>query len=115
MLLERHENFRGKGELLMEMANLAILKYNERECNVFKYKVLKIEKVNYLVTACFHYWMTVKALTLTLGSPIETFQIHGRMSSLDDKFIYCCRLKEEDIVGLPSCDGCFGKLNREEV
>ncbi|KAK4356294.1 hypothetical protein RND71_025265 [Anisodus tanguticus] len=103
-------------ELLMELANRAIQEYNEKECNVFKYKVLKIEKVNHTVTTYNQYWMTVKVLNLTLGTSTETFQIHAGKSILndDDKVIYCCRPKEEVIVGSPSCDVYFGKLHRVE-
>lgn len=83
----------------MELANSAILEYNEKESNVFKYKILKIEKVNYSAATYYQYWMTVKVLNLTLVTPIETFQIHAGMSTVDanDKLIYCCRPKEEVI------------------
>ncbi|XP_060174553.1 uncharacterized protein LOC132605413 isoform X2 [Lycium barbarum] len=89
----------------MELANRAIQEYNEKECNVFKYKVLKIQKVNLMVTSYYEYWMTVKVLNLTLGTPIETFQIHaGKHCRNDDaKVIYCCQPKEEAVVGLVSC------------
>ncbi|XP_016481092.1 uncharacterized protein LOC107802158 [Nicotiana tabacum] len=110
--LAPNQDFNGNAELLMELANRAIQEYNEKECNVFKYKVLKIEKVTFSVTAYYLYWMTVKVLNLTLGTPVETFQIHAGKSTLNDfdKVIYCCRPKEEAIVGLPSCEFCFGKL-----
>ncbi|XP_060185892.1 uncharacterized protein LOC132615324 [Lycium barbarum] len=115
--LAPHHDFNGKAELLMELDNRAIQEYNEKECNVTKYKVLKIEKVNHSVTSYYQYWMTVKVLNLTLGTSTETFQIHAGKSILndDDKVIYCCRPKEEAIVGLPSCDVCFGLLPREEA
>ncbi|MCD9642805.1 hypothetical protein HAX54_029824 [Datura stramonium] len=108
-------DFNQDAELMMELANLAIQQYNEKECNVFKYKVLKIEKVNFTVTSYFEYWMTVKVLNLTLGTPIDTFQIHAGKSCLDvnAKVIYCCRPKEEAVVGLANCDICFGKLRGE--
>lgn len=38
-----------EAEIMMELANLAIQEYNEKESNDFKYKVLKIEKVNFTV------------------------------------------------------------------
>ncbi|WMV54942.1 hypothetical protein MTR67_048327, partial [Solanum verrucosum] len=76
---------------------------------VFKYKVMKIEKVN-CCEATSTYWMTVKVSNLTLGS-IETFQIHAGMRWVtNDKIIFCCRPKEEVIIGLPSCEFCFGLL-----
>ncbi|KAM3201331.1 hypothetical protein P3L10_033694 [Capsicum annuum] len=40
---------RGMAEIIMELANRAIQEYNEKESNDFKYKVLKIEKVNFTV------------------------------------------------------------------
>ncbi|KAM3306298.1 hypothetical protein P3S67_013168 [Capsicum chacoense] len=104
--------FGGMSEIMMELASHAIKEYNEKECNVFKYKVLKIEKVNYTVGMYNTYWMTVKVLNLTLGTPIETFQIHAATSCIyNDKVIFCCRPKEEAIVGLPSCEFCFGLLS----
>ncbi|MCD7453355.1 hypothetical protein HAX54_020653 [Datura stramonium] len=112
--LEPLGDFRHR-ELLRELADSAIMEYNNKECNVFKYKVLKIEKVNFSASTYYQYWMTVKVSNLTLVTPIETFQIHVGINSLDDddKIIYCCRPKEEPIDGsLPSCDTCFGVLER---
>ncbi|XP_060174752.1 uncharacterized protein LOC132605615 [Lycium barbarum] len=108
-------DFNKHAELFMELSNGAIQEYNEKEWNVFKFKVLKIEKVNCTVTDYFEYWMTVKVLNLTLGTPIETFQIHAGKSCLNDdaKVIYCCQPKEEAVVGLANCDLCFGKLRVE--
>ncbi|KAM3360527.1 hypothetical protein P3S68_020239 [Capsicum galapagoense] len=104
-------DFKKDHDLMMELANRAIEEYNERECNVFKYKVIKIEKVNLAVTDFFDYWMTVRVLNLTLATPIETFQIHAGKKCLDDdvKFICCCQPKEEPVVGLANCDFCLRK------
>ncbi|KAG5573936.1 hypothetical protein H5410_063702 [Solanum commersonii] len=44
-----------KIEKIMELANHAIQLYNEEECNVYKYKALKIEKANYELTSYFQY------------------------------------------------------------
>ncbi|XP_016480975.1 uncharacterized protein LOC107802048 [Nicotiana tabacum] len=108
------QDFSDNAKLLMELANRAIEEYNEKECNAFKYKVLKIEKVNYSLSGTFDmYWMTVKVLNLTHGSsPVETFQIHAGSRCINhfDKKIYCCRPKEEAIAGLPSCEFCFRLL-----
>ncbi|KAL3375413.1 hypothetical protein AABB24_006748 [Solanum stoloniferum] len=108
-------NFNEDVELMMELANRAIQEYNERECNVFKYKVLKIEKVNFTVTDYFDYWMTVKVRNLTLVTPIETFQIHAGKRCRDGggKAIYCCQPKGEAVVGLANCDLCLRKLRGE--
>ncbi|XP_009787293.1 uncharacterized protein LOC107794081 [Nicotiana tabacum] len=109
-------NFKKDVGLLMELADRAIQEYNEKERNVFKYKALKIEKVNRSVTMYFEYWMTVKVLNLTLGTPIETFQIHAAKNrrNADDPIIYFCRPKEEATDGLaPYCDACFCKLRGE--
>ncbi|WMV22267.1 hypothetical protein MTR67_015652 [Solanum verrucosum] len=108
-------NFNEDAELMMELANRAIQEYNERECNVFKYKVLKIEKVNSTVTDYFDYFMTVKVRNLTLVTPIETFQIHAGKRCRDDggKAIYCCQPKREAVVGLANCDLCLRKLRGE--
>ena len=104
---------------MMELANRAIQEYNEKECNVFKYKALKIEKVNRsVVTMYFEYWMTVKVLNLTLGTPIETFQIHAAKDrrNADDTIIYCCRPKEEATDGLaPYCRCLFWQAARRGV
>lgn len=43
---------------------------------VFKYKVLEIEKANYMVGGYEQYFMTVKVLNLTIGTSIETFYIN---------------------------------------
>lgn len=89
--------------------------YNEKEYNVCKYKVLKIEKVN-CSPLTNTYWVTVKVLNLTLGTPVETFQIHAGTRYVNtDKFICCCRPKEEPIIGLPSCEFCFGLLPEGRV
>ncbi|KAH0747459.1 hypothetical protein KY285_009116 [Solanum tuberosum] len=98
--LNPSQNFNGRLELLMELANHFINDYNEKEYNVFKYKVMKIEKV----TCCeviSTYWMTVKVSNLTIGS-IETFQIHAGMRWVtNDKIIFCCRPKEEVLSLVP--------------
>ncbi|KAM3289217.1 hypothetical protein P3S67_017504 [Capsicum chacoense] len=59
-----------------ELADLAIKEYND-ESNFHKYELLKIEKVNLRETASSEYFMTVKVKNLTLGTVIETFQIHA--------------------------------------
>ncbi|KAK4736006.1 hypothetical protein R3W88_010267 [Solanum pinnatisectum] len=84
---------------MMELTNRAIQEYNERECNVFKYKVLKIEKVNFMVIDYFDYFMTVKVRNLTLVTPIETLQIHAGKRCRDGggKAIYCCQPKGEKL------------------
>nr|XP_016467596.1 PREDICTED: uncharacterized protein LOC107790204 isoform X2 [Nicotiana tabacum] len=83
------------GEIMMELTNLAIQQYNEKECNVFKYKLLSIEKVNYRLTGFEEYFLTVKVLNLTLGSSIETFQIHaGRLIAVGTKKVFSCLPKE---------------------
>ncbi|KAH0715062.1 hypothetical protein KY284_007967 [Solanum tuberosum] len=98
--LNPSQNFNGRLELLMELANHSINDYNEKQYNVFKYKVMKIEKVN-CCEATSTYWMTVKVSNLTLGS-IETFQIHAGMHWVtNDKIIFCCRPKEEVLSLVP--------------
>ncbi|KAH0704987.1 hypothetical protein KY290_009702 [Solanum tuberosum] len=84
-----------KIEKIMELANHAIQLYNEEECNVYKYKALKIEKVNYELTSYFQYYMTVKVLNITLGSLLETFQIRAArdMDDSDRKLVFCCKPK----------------------
>ncbi|KAG5604555.1 hypothetical protein H5410_026047 [Solanum commersonii] len=62
--------------IMMKLANRAIQEYNEKEHNVFKYKVLEIEKANYMVGGYEQYFMTVKVLNLTIGTSIETFHIN---------------------------------------
>ncbi|XP_019259034.1 PREDICTED: uncharacterized protein LOC109237216 isoform X2 [Nicotiana attenuata] len=86
--LDTHKDF----GVMMELANLAIQEYNEKECNVFKYKLLKIEKATYMLAAWEQYFMTVKVLNLTLATPIETFQIYGakRIFSADIKEVLHC-------------------------
>ncbi|KAM3199406.1 hypothetical protein P3L10_031766 [Capsicum annuum] len=59
-----------------ELADLAIKEYND-ESNFHKYELLKIEKVNFRETASSEYFMTVKVKNLTLGTVVETFQIHA--------------------------------------
>ncbi|OIT21065.1 hypothetical protein A4A49_57732 [Nicotiana attenuata] len=95
-----YPEFNEEAELLTELANRAIREYNEKECNVFKYKLLKIEKVNTQLTGYREYFMTVKVFNLTLATPIETFQIHAAKRVYNnDKFILCCRPKEEAADG----------------
>ncbi|KAF3668642.1 putative ubiquitin carboxyl-terminal hydrolase 18-like [Capsicum annuum] len=106
----------GKAEIIMELANHAIQEYNEKESNVFKYSVLKIEKVNCSIALYDTYWMTVIVTNLILVTPIETFQIHAAFTSFnDDSKVYCCGPKEEPIIGLPSCEFCFGLLPEGRV
>ncbi|WMV56852.1 hypothetical protein MTR67_050237 [Solanum verrucosum] len=62
--------------IMMKLANRAIEEYNEKQDNVFMYKVLKIEKANFMISGYEQYFMTVKVLNLTLVTPIETFYIH---------------------------------------
>ncbi|PHT67010.1 hypothetical protein T459_31435 [Capsicum annuum] len=59
-----------------ELADLAIKEYND-ESNFHKYELLKIQKVNFRETASSEYFMTVKVKNLTLGTVVETFQIHA--------------------------------------
>ncbi|KAF3627233.1 putative ubiquitin carboxyl-terminal hydrolase 18-like [Capsicum annuum] len=69
-------------EILMELANRAIQEDNEKGSNVcFKYKVLKIEKVNCSVGMYYTHWMIVIVTNLTLVTPIETFLIHASLVS----------------------------------
>ncbi|KAK4712456.1 hypothetical protein R3W88_006969 [Solanum pinnatisectum] len=63
--------------IIIKLANHAILEHNEKEHNVFKNKVLKIEKANVMIEGYEQYFMTVKVLNLsTLGTCIETFYIN---------------------------------------
>uniref|UniRef100_M1A001 Cystatin domain-containing protein n=1 Tax=Solanum tuberosum TaxID=4113 RepID=M1A001_SOLTU len=95
-----------KTEKIMELANHAIQLYNEEECNVYKYKALKIEKANYELTSYFQYYMTVKVLNITLGSLVETFQIRAArdMDDSDRKLVYSCKPKVKgfDVDTYPS-------------
>lgn len=60
--------------------------------------------------------MTVIVSNLTLVTPIETFQIHAAFTSFnDDSKVHCFRPKEEPIIGLPSCEFCFGLLPKGHV
>ncbi|KAM3327803.1 hypothetical protein P3S68_033265 [Capsicum galapagoense] len=60
--------------------------------------------------------MTAIVSNLTLVTPIETFQIHAAFSLVnDDSKVYCCGPKEEPIIGLPSCEFCFGLLPEGRV
>ncbi|KAM3327802.1 hypothetical protein P3S68_033264 [Capsicum galapagoense] len=112
--LELMEGLGDMTEILLGLANHVIEDYNEKEYNVFNYKVLKIEKVNCSPTNA--YYMTVKVLNLTFDTTIETFQIHAGTHYADTgKIIYCCRPKEEPIIGLPSCEFCFDLLPEGRV
>uniref|UniRef100_K4BHK2 Uncharacterized protein n=1 Tax=Solanum lycopersicum TaxID=4081 RepID=K4BHK2_SOLLC len=64
---------------LIVLTLISIREYNERVHNVFKYKVLKIEKVNFMVTYYLEYWMTAKVRNVT---PIEIFQMHAAVGDL---------------------------------
>lgn len=47
--------------------------------------------MNYRLTGFEEYFMTVKVLNLTLGSSIETFQIHaGRLIAVGTKKVFSC-------------------------
>ncbi|XP_006349870.1 uncharacterized protein [Solanum tuberosum] len=95
-----------KTEKIMELANHAIQLYNEEECNVYKYKALKIEKANYELTSYFQYYMTVKVLNITLGSLVETFQIRAArdMDDSDRKLVYSCKPKVKIVPGIVDCN-----------
>ncbi|PHT67014.1 hypothetical protein T459_31439 [Capsicum annuum] len=68
-----------------DLAELVIKEYNE-ESNFHKYELLKIEKVNLRETAYAEYFITIKVRNLTLGTVVETFQIHaGQQAGLSLK------------------------------
>ncbi|XP_006356435.1 uncharacterized protein [Solanum tuberosum] len=77
--------------IMMKLANRAIQEYNEKELNVFKYKVLKIEKANCMIGGYEQYFMTVKVLNLTIGTSIETFYINvaRRIPDLFEEVLSC--------------------------
>ncbi|XP_059286739.1 uncharacterized protein LOC132040144 isoform X3 [Lycium ferocissimum] len=86
--------------LLMDLAEHAIQDYNNREIDYFlpalqdyKYEVESVEKVNFILAECREFFMTVKVKNLTLGTPVETFQIHA-YKGLDVKnVVRTCRRK----------------------
>ncbi|OIT37536.1 hypothetical protein A4A49_10478 [Nicotiana attenuata] len=78
--------------MLMELANHAIEDYNNRETTVYKYKVLCIEKVNYLRAKCREFFITVEAENLTLRRlAIEAFQIHAYKGPHGENIVRLCR------------------------
>ncbi|KAF3629891.1 Leghemoglobin reductase [Capsicum annuum] len=91
-----------------ELADLAIKEYND-ESNFHKYELLKIEKVNLRETASSEYFMTVKVKNLTLGTVIETFQIHAdhRGIANGDGSITEWRWNERHLNSIPELYRCF--------
>ncbi|XP_060171346.1 uncharacterized protein LOC132602534 isoform X3 [Lycium barbarum] len=91
-------DFKKKIGLLMDLAEQAIQDYNNREINIFKYTLLKIEKVN-VQSGYLEHFMTVKAINLTLGTVIETFQIHtGSLSQPSECVVISCLPKGRDLA-----------------
>ncbi|XP_009596586.1 uncharacterized protein [Nicotiana tomentosiformis] len=86
-------DFEKEIDLLMELANHAIQDYNSKETNVYKYEVLYVEKVNFILAECREFFMTVKVKNLTLRSPKETFQIHAYKGPDGENIVCLCRRK----------------------
>lgn len=59
--------------IMIKVAQGAIQKYNEKENNVFKYAILKIDKANCMTLVYEKYLIMVKVLNLTLDTLIEFF------------------------------------------
>ncbi|XP_060173385.1 uncharacterized protein LOC132604076 isoform X2 [Lycium barbarum] len=79
--------------LLMDLAEYAIQDYNDREIDDYKYKVEFVEKVNFILGECREFFMTVKVKNLTLGTPVETFQIHAYKVPDVGNVVRTCRRK----------------------
>ncbi|KAM3199413.1 hypothetical protein P3L10_031773 [Capsicum annuum] len=75
-----------------DLAELVIKEYNE-ESNFHKYELLKIEKVNLRETTYAEYFITIKVRNLTLGTVVETFQIHAGQQGTFSKEVFFCLLK----------------------
>ncbi|XP_009586931.1 uncharacterized protein [Nicotiana tomentosiformis] len=86
-------DFEKETDLLMELANHAIQDYNCKETNVYKYEVLYVEKVNFILAECREFFMTVKVKNVTLRSPKETFQIHAYKGPDGENIVRLCRRK----------------------
>ncbi|KAG5596556.1 hypothetical protein H5410_037788 [Solanum commersonii] len=77
-------------QLIMDLAELAIEEYN-KESTLYKYKLLKIEKLNGRLTGYMEYFMTVKVQNLALGTVYETFQVHAGAHPADfSKRVFSC-------------------------
>uniref|UniRef100_M0ZJW9 Cystatin domain-containing protein n=1 Tax=Solanum tuberosum TaxID=4113 RepID=M0ZJW9_SOLTU len=77
-------------QLITDLAHLAIDECN-KESILYKYKFLKIEKLNLRLTGYMEYFMTVKVKNLTLATVYETFQIHAGAHPADfAKRIFSC-------------------------
>ncbi|KAG5624261.1 hypothetical protein H5410_009479 [Solanum commersonii] len=74
-----------------EDADFGIMMKLANQHNVFKYKVLKIEKANVMIGGYEQYFITVKVLNLTLGTCNETFYINvaRRISDRFEEILSC--------------------------
>ncbi|KAK4727055.1 hypothetical protein R3W88_031972 [Solanum pinnatisectum] len=66
--------------MIYELVDLALEIYNHDESNLFKYKFIKVEKVNTRLTGYAEFFITVKFLNVTLATVVETFQIYAGQS-----------------------------------
>ncbi|KAH0775102.1 hypothetical protein KY290_012239 [Solanum tuberosum] len=66
--------------IIYELVDLALDIYNHDESNLFKYKFIKVEKVNTRLTGYAEFFITVKFLNVTIGTVVETFQIYAGQS-----------------------------------
>lgn len=69
------------------------LQYFLRALQVYKYEVLYVEKVNFILAECREFFMTVKVKNVTLRSPKETFQIHAYKGPDGENIVRLCRRK----------------------
>ncbi|KAM3289221.1 hypothetical protein P3S67_017508 [Capsicum chacoense] len=66
-------DFEKELDLLRDLAEHAIQEYNLKEENVYKYKFMFIETVNFIVAGHREFFMNVRVNNLTLHTPVEMF------------------------------------------
>ncbi|KAH0714718.1 hypothetical protein KY284_007623 [Solanum tuberosum] len=103
-------------QLIMDLAHLAIDEYN-KESILYKYKFLKIEKLNLRLTGYMEYFMTVKVKNLTLATVYETFQIHTGAHPADfAKRIFSCLPKGGGIaIAIAKPRGGFSRYRSVQI
>ncbi|XP_019258522.1 PREDICTED: uncharacterized protein LOC109236760 [Nicotiana attenuata] len=84
-------DFEREVDMLMELATYAIEEFNKT--SVYKYKVIKIETVNFMLSRYREFFMTVKVENLTLRTPWATFRIRARKGFHGEKIVSFCRPK----------------------
>ncbi|KAF3629895.1 putative BTB/POZ domain-containing protein NPY2-like [Capsicum annuum] len=86
-------DFEKELDLLRVLAEHAIQEYNLKEENVYKYKFMFIETVNFIVAGHREFFMNVRVNNLTLRTPVEMFRIRAYRGIDGKNVVVLCQRK----------------------